>query len=147
MASFRRLLRLFGLAPIVSLLLISLLATHSPAQQIETLDSLIRPHEGKLLHFSSTDPGEENGVSRPIAAGATFTLQGLSWHGQVRISVHKQVLGVFDGYFAGVRSTGPVSPGRAPFQAGAKEVTLEIIGKAAPATGYYVGLDGFLLKP
>ena len=68
-------------------------------------------------------------------------------YGQYRIRVNGRTLRDFDGYSPGVKASGPLSLGRVTLKSGANDIELEITGKDARSTGYYVGVDGFLLKP
>lgn len=69
-------------------------------------------------------------------------------YGDVQVSVNGVALTpIVHGYHNGVAPTGPISFGQAPLKAGANEVTLQVVGKDALSQNYFVGLDGFVLKP
>lgn len=69
-------------------------------------------------------------------------------YGNVQVSVNGTPLAsVVHGYNSGVAPTGPISFGQVPLKAGANEVVLQVSGKDALSHNYYVGLDGFVLKP
>lgn len=69
-------------------------------------------------------------------------------YGDVQVLVNGKPLSpIVTGYSADVVPTGPISLGRVYLNAGANEVVLELTGKDARSTGYYIGLDGWVLKP
>ena len=69
-------------------------------------------------------------------------------YGDLTIRVNGATVGaVVKGYAPVVRATGPVSPGRVSLQAGANKIELELVGKDARSSGYFAGVDGFVLKP
>jgi len=66
----------------------------------------------------------------------------------IRLTVNGQSLNrEFNGYATSVVHSGPVSFGRVRLRKGANRVTVEVVGKDAKSTGYFVGIDGFMLRP
>jgi hypothetical protein len=69
-------------------------------------------------------------------------------YGTIRVSLNDQASAVpFDGYADHVTASGPVQLGKFHFLKGPNHVVIAVTGKNDRSAGYFVGIDGFVLKP
>jgi hypothetical protein len=110
---------------------------------------------GSQLWWVFGGPGARLTLQLPAPAAGTYELVGYftraTDYGDVRLSVNGATLSpVVRGYSPTVRPTGPVSFGRVRLRAGANAVVVEIVGKDPRSRGngggYFVGIDGFVLR-
>ena len=69
-------------------------------------------------------------------------------YGDVRLKINERALEpIVRGYAEKVSRSAAISFGRVELKAGINLIELEIVGRDARSMGYYIGIDGFLLKP
>ena len=135
--------------------------------EAESLVPTAKATEGAVSNQDvSTLDGEWSGGAQlfwePKAAGAKLTLKlnapaakeyevigyftQATDYATIRVSANGKGGRDFVGYAPAVRPSGAVSLGRVLLQSGPNDVVIEVIGKDAHSSGYYVGIDGFVLK-
>ncbi len=69
-------------------------------------------------------------------------------YGDIRLKINGRALDpIVRGYNAKVSRSEAISFGRVDLKAGINPIEMEIVGHDALSEGYYIGVDGFLLKP
>lgn len=118
-------------------------------------DSTATWSDGRHLWWVNARPGARLTLPLPAPAAGSYELVGYftraTDYGDVRLSVNGVALApVVRGYSPTVRPTGPISFGRVRLRAGANTVVVEIVGKdprsQGSGGGYFVGIDGFVLR-
>ncbi|HET7457529.1 MAG TPA: DUF2961 domain-containing protein [Gemmatimonadaceae bacterium] len=111
--------------------------------------------DGRHLWWIFAKPGARLTLQLPAPAAGSYELVGYftraTDYGDVRLSANGAPLSpIVRGYSPTVRPTGPVSFGRVRLRAGANPVVVEIVGKdprsEGKGGGYFVGIDGFVLR-
>jgi hypothetical protein len=103
------------------------------------------------LWWRANAVGQKLTLKLPVQSAGEYELIGY-WtraddYGDTRVSVNGRALPtVVRGYATNVTRSEPISFGRVALNAGDNEVTLEVVGKDARSKGFYVGLDGLVLK-
>ena len=111
--------------------------------------------DGTQLWWIFARPGDRLTLQLPAPTAGSYELLGYftlaADYGDVRLRVNGATLPtVVHGYNPTVRATGPISFGRVRLRAGANPVVVEIVGKDPRSQGngggYFVGIDGFVLR-
>ena len=106
----------------------------------------------KHLWWKATAVGQRMVLPLSVEKAGSYELIGYFTrakdYGDVRLKINGQTLEpIVRGYNLNVSRSEPISFGRVELKAGVNPIELEIVGRDARSTDYYVGIDGFLLKP
>ena len=124
--------------------------THNASTQVENYRSAGIAIGGSHVALTPETVGKTGSLTVPIEAPHrdVYEIRAILTHGeeyaQVEVSANGTVVGTpYDCYSAEPIAGTLVSFGMTPLNAGTNQIVLRIVGKAADATGYKIGIDSY----